>query len=96
MQAWLNAYHSIRNLVRLVPYIFPSSSYLCRSYAEPLSISSEVIWTALDIDYPGTRSLILGFIVVSYHSGQENRSLTVEVRDLRSPSEPRPPQLIFV
>jgi glycosylphosphatidylinositol transamidase len=54
MQAWLGAYHGSEQYSKLscICHLYNCLSFLGLQ-AEPLSLSSGVIWTALNIDYPG-------------------------------------------
>lgn len=69
MQAWITSYHGVTQssksiIVDRMPrcdrYIFPTMGHCIDDdppfsdlVAEPLQLSSGVIWTALNIDYPG-------------------------------------------
>ncbi len=55
MQAWLSAYHGVSqsSTVSFHILISLSDSILADLHTNDLDLSSGVIWTALNIDYPG-------------------------------------------
>src|SRR5882757_8927056 len=54
MQAWLGAYHGSEQYSKLsCIFVYIIIYPFAGLQAEPLSLSSGVIWTALNIDYPG-------------------------------------------
>ncbi|KZV99283.1 Gaa1-domain-containing protein [Exidia glandulosa HHB12029] len=69
MQAWLNAYHGL-----------PQSNLV----AEPLELSSGVIWTALNIDYPGHSFSHLGLFFDGLNGRLPNQDLMNSVAMITS------------
>src|ERR1700728_2114268 len=69
MQAWVSAYHnsiqSSKFIIRCFVQLIHSPSDM---HADHLTLSSGVIWTALNIDYPGHSFSHLGIFFGSFLS----------------------------